>query len=322
MDTTKVRSALAVAEQQRGLLSLDDLAQAKLSRHEVATLRAAGLIERIQPTVYRVAGLPVTFPTRAHAAVLAGRSQTPEHHPHATVVASHETAATLLGLRRAADTGTVHVTAIGSGKPLLHDVTVHRTRSLDPCDVADVDGIPATTGARTLVDLAGRLDRNLTTALVDDAVCGLLTSRSWLYRRAQRYRPGRPQVDLLLRLTRPDAEQDFRSWLERQAHHGVIVAHGLPEPRWNHRLVVRGESLGIVDSYWPGLPVEWDGLRFHSTPEQRRADAARDRRMTIAGQPPLRYTWEDVVHRPADVAAEIREALQSRGLSTSAALGG
>jgi predicted transcriptional regulator of viral defense system len=66
-------------------------------------------------------------------------------------VLSHREAAALHGLRPA-DRPTVDVTVAGQRQ--VSGVQVHRVARLDAEDVTVVDGIPTTTVARTLVDLA------------------------------------------------------------------------------------------------------------------------------------------------------------------------
>jgi hypothetical protein len=232
-------------------------------------------------------------------------------------VASHSSAAVLLGIDRGADDSRLEVTGVGLSLPIRHGVIVHRTRRLDPCDVTVVNGIPSVTAARYLIDQAGIVDPVELTALTDDVHSARLSGRSWTYRRAKALKNGRKDVGLLMRLTAPGAREAFNSWLEQHVA-SRLARTGLPAPLWNHELRVNGRLLGIVDTFWPQgrtLSVEWDGLRFHSSPTQLRDDKARDRLMTIAGHPPLRYTWLDVMERWDDIVAEIRDALRHRGVS-------
>lgn len=219
------------------------------------------------------------------------------------------------GLERVAARDVVEVTGVGTSLPVLWGVTVHRTRALARCDATTVEEIPLTTGARTLIDLGKRLSEAERTALTDDAVCSKAAPRRWLFRRASALANGRAGAITYIRLTRPSAAAEFWSWLERHAA-GRMWEFGLPQPQWNYSLRADGRMLGVVDSFWPQarLPVEWDGLRFHSTPSQRRRDQARDRRMTIAGYPPLRYTWLELVNEPEAVMGQIAEALRARGM--------
>lgn len=72
-----------------------------------------------------------------------------------------------------------------------------------------------------------------------------------------------------------------------------------------------GENIGEVDAVWVGqrVVIELDGLRFHSSPQQRRRDNRKDRRLAAAGWTVLRYTWLDVMERPEELVAEVQQAL-------------
>jgi hypothetical protein len=94
----------------------------------------------------------------------------------------------------------------------------------------------------------------------------------------------------------------------------LIAGAGLPAPLRQYRLRKAGRVLARVDLAYPHakVAIEADGYRYHSA----RADWQRDRRvqnlLTAGGWLVLRVTWEDVEHRPIEVAAEIRAALSQR----------
>jgi len=96
--------------------------------------------------VYLVGAVP---PERAfeHAAVLACGDR---------AYASHQTAATLYGLPLPARPTAVHVT-VPNRDVRRSGITVHRTRALSREEAQLFDGIPTTSPARTIVDLAREL---------------------------------------------------------------------------------------------------------------------------------------------------------------------
>ncbi|MFC6239234.1 DUF559 domain-containing protein [Longivirga aurantiaca] len=57
--------------------------------------------------------------------------------------------------------------------------------------------------------------------------------------------------------------------------------------------------------------VEFDGRAFRSDDVAFQRDRTRQNRLILAGYIPLRFTWDDVVHRPQHVVAEIRAALRA-----------
>lgn len=150
-------------------------------------------------------------------------------------------------------------------------------------------------------------------AAIDDAICARLVGRAWLYRRARALCAGRRGVGHLVRWTAPGSEGEFRSWLGRRAA-AVFRAHEVPPPTWNSAVHDERGLIGVVDAVFTAerLVVELEGLRFHTTPEQRRNDAASFNRLGVAGWLPLGYTWLDVVRQPGAVAGELRQALARR----------
>lgn len=57
--------------------------------------------------------------------------------------------------------------------------------------------------------------------------------------------------------------------------------------------------------------VEFDGRAFRSDDVAFQRDRTRQNRLILAGYIPLRFTWDDVVHRPQHVVAEIRAVLRA-----------
>ncbi len=168
----------------------------------------------------------------------------------------------------------------------------HRTRRL---------GIPVTTPARTLVDIACRLGQEARERAVADADrLGLIDPealRAWTSR-CPSMRGIAVLRDSLDRhtytLTDSRLEQRFLP-IARRA--------GLPPPRTQVRL-----GRYRVDFYWPqlGLVVETDGLRYHRTADQQARDRVRDQFHLAAGRTPLRFTHTQVVLEPAQVERTLR----------------
>lgn len=277
----------------------------------LARLLREGMVERLHRGVYRFTSTPETWKAQLMAAVLAAGEG---------AVVSHEAAADLLGITRVPRPEQPVVTRPDTTTCTIRDVTVHRTRKLERHDWRLVDGIPCTTGARTLIDLAATVDRAEITAITDEAVCRRAVRRDWLYRRALAAKNGRTGVGNIIRIAKPDAEGEFWSWLERRFDEGVVQAFALPVPAYNAAVVDETGRVGVADAWWcdPRVVVELLGLAFHSLPAERQRDMDRRNRYALARIIPLEFTWEDVVKRPEHVAGQIRQAL-TRGVSISAA---
>ena len=161
-------------------------------------------------------------------------------------------------------------------------------------------GIPVTTPACTIVDLAARLPLREVERAINQAdaleVIHVAELRETLDDMVPR--AGLRVVKRLIdrrtfRLTRSDLEAIFIPL-------SVRAGLGIPLTRqW-----VNGYE---VDFYYPelGLVVETDGGRFHRTPSEQRADRRRDQAHTRAGLTPLRFTHGQVFYERADVEATL-----------------
>jgi hypothetical protein len=289
---------------QMGLFTAQEALQCGFSRRSLASGCSRGdfapamFNETRLRAVYRLAGAPQDWPAPVLAACLAVGDG---------AVACRETALQLHGLRRP-DPSEVHVCRPARWQPVVPGIVVHTTRDLIAGDWTTVEGVPTTRGARTAIDMAAGMSQAGLFTLLDDLIFGGVDARPWIYRRACALQNGRAGVLEIIRLTGPGAQAQFRSWLERQAG-TAYQRFGVAQPAWNVPVNDARGRIGIVDCLWPcGLVVELEGLRFHTTPRQRRDDAARFNRLVRRGRV-LRYTWHDVVERPGDMCAEILESL-------------
>jgi very-short-patch-repair endonuclease len=70
------------------------------------------------------------------------------------------------------------------------------------------------------------------------------------------------------------------------------------------------DGIGRVDFLLEGfLIVELDGIAFHLEPRQFKKDRRRDNSATARGLPVLRFFYDDVVHAPEAMLAQVREVL-------------
>lgn len=293
---------------QHGHVSVAQAVSADLTLDDLYRLTKQRALVRVHLGVYRLASAPMTFKGRAIAAVLAGGEG---------AVASYSWAARLWGATRIPVTEQPEITRPGVSPPRIPGVTVHSSRELEGGDVTEVEAVPVTSGARTAIDLAhSRLNVATTMALVDDLIAMKATTRAWQYRRAQHLIKGRAGVEIISRITRPGAEEDFWSWLERYFDNHVVIAFGLPRPSYNVAVHDQWGRIGIADAVWRlnrEVVTEVDGLAFHDLPADRRRDSQKTNRYTLSGRIPLRFTYEDIIRTPAKVADQIRRALDAAG---------
>jgi Protein of unknown function (DUF559)/AbiEi antitoxin C-terminal domain len=152
---------------------------------------------------------------------------------------------------------------------------VHRVNHLDPRDTTIHHGIPITTPARTLVDLAATLTSHQLANVMHEAAFRNRFDETRT-REAMSRAPGRQLATLHTALqAHADGSAGTRSDLEDR----FLERWQGPEPRVNTK--VHGIE---VDLYWPddNLVVEIDGPG-HERPTTQREDARRDAALEAHG---------------------------------------
>jgi hypothetical protein len=181
-------------------------------------------------------------------------------------------------------------------------IAVHRVARLDPDDWALCEGIPTTTVARTLLDLASTVSASELTRAIEAAE----RRRSFDLVAIQRLLARRPCVPgtRLLRSVLGDAviEPASRSELE-SIFHDIVGQAGLPRPQAN--VLVEGFE---VDAFWPDLKliVEIDSFAYHRSRAAFERDRMRDVQLRLAGYTVLRFTDTQLTTDPNAVIAALR----------------
>jgi len=289
--------AAALAGRQHGVVARWQLLDMGFSR-DMIHRRIGRDLHRLHRGVYAYGHVAITQESRWMAAVLA-------FGPDA--VLSHRSAGQLWGLvPRSSIRPEVTKPGGAGGRPRL---VTHRG-SLPADEVGRYRGIPVTSVARTMLDLAGMLDeREVERAWNEMEVRGYRLRLS-VPDLLDRY-PGRKGVRRLARLanrrtlpvgiTRNDLEEAFLALVDR---------HALPRPRMNVHLVVR-ERFYEVDCLWEArkVAIELDGGRVHETRRAFHKDRERDRVLTAEGYTTARITWDHIHQTPAEVAHDLRRIL-------------
>lgn len=271
-----------------------------VSRYALNLLVDRGEVHRIRRGVWRSS----TAPGQPDLAVTAWLAC----WPAGTI--SHASAAHAHGLGEAPEFP--HVTVSHDLRRTIAGAVLHRTREMPGKDRLWIAGVAYTSVARTLCDDADATKPVATLTRVDDAIAAG-AKRAWIHRRAAALAPGRSGVTLVRDATSPKAAAEFRSRLERVTSVLFSLA-GIPQPAWNVPTRDRHGLIGRVDCRWDKVVAELEGLRFHTTPSQRRRDAERFNRLLHAGLIVRRFTWRDVVDRPGYVVQTIADALVSNGI--------
>jgi very-short-patch-repair endonuclease/predicted transcriptional regulator of viral defense system len=286
------RAIARVAARQYGIITRAQLSDLGLTSDAIDLRVNSARLRRLHRGVYAVGASVLTPNGHRLAAVLAcGPS----------AVLSHRSAGAAWGLLGTAQT-VIDVTVPAKSADARRGIRVHRTRSLHPDDIQVLDGIPITSIARTIVDLAGVLRPAQLLRAIEQAA----RLRKLDFKRLQATidrapnRKGMKALGIILAdftappVTRSELERDF---LE------VVTDAGLPAPRLNVK--VGGFE---VDACWPkwDLVVELDGRAYHSDPGAFERDRFRDGRLQRAGKHVLRVTHKRLHREPEEVIADIR----------------
>jgi very-short-patch-repair endonuclease len=85
-------------------------------------------------------------------------------------------------------------------------------------------------------------------------------------------------------------------------------------PHFQYELDIGGRRRRI-DFAYPDrkLAIEVDGYEFHSSKPQFETDRLRSNELTFAGWHVLRFSWDQVIHRPNYVVATIQRVYRKLG---------
>jgi hypothetical protein len=243
------------------------------------TIRQWAKVGRLIPFrygVYLLAGVPRTEWQPLMAACLAGGP---------FVAASHRSAALLHGLPGIARPPEPEITVFGDGSLRLADAVTHRSDLLHPDDRCAVRAIPATSPARTLVDIGRYVTEYVLIHALDHAKRRRLCTYEDVAACLDRVRgPGRPGVcwleaALARRMSGVDAGD---SGLEARVA-DALHRRGLPPWGQQHLVEVDGHDY-FLDFAWPparvGIEVKGD---VHLDPSVADRDAERENLIVAAG---------------------------------------
>ena len=303
-DTDGERIIGRLGRAQHGAMSLGQLTEAGVSQREVERRLDRGQLIRQGSGLYVVNGAPPSVRQRMHVAVLATTG---------VAALSHESAAELHGFSFM-PRGRVVITASRRAHHRIPADRVHRKADLRPEHIVVVEGLEATSRARTMVDIAASLGRRRLERVLDDQLAGgdlsygeIVAMFNALARR------GRDGIGLLRPLleVRGDGFVAPSSLLEARFLE-LVRDHGLPEPTRQHLPPwALSDGIGRVDFAYPyrRLLVEVDGRRWHSRDAANEEDRFRDQQAVAAGWRVLRYTWAQVTRQASYVAANLRSTL-------------
>jgi very-short-patch-repair endonuclease len=282
------REIADLAARQHGVVAVWQLTALGFTYREIRYRATVGRLHRIHHGVYAVGYSKLTPKGHRMAAVLA-------YGPDA--VLSHRSAAAHWD--------------IGPGFWKIEVTTPHSRRcrkgtrahqaALHPEDITVHDGIPTTTVARAILDLASQLNDDRLTHLIEEADRKDRFDLKALDRAIAR----RPRAAGVRRLkavlsayrgtadTRSKLERDFRS---------LIAKANLPEPQYD--VLLAGLTVDVYRPEWK-LVVELDGEPYHSSPRALETDRIRDATLQKIDIRVLRVTGKRMDSEPEAVLNDV-----------------
>lgn len=224
-------------------------------------------------------------------------------------VVSHRSAAALMGLL---DRGpaSIHVTAPCQRGRKIDGIRSHSARHLRRDETGTFDGIPCTSPARTMVDVATEVGvRTLRSCFERAAAFGVLDVDA-VDESIRVGRPGAPAIRALLTEWQPalptGSKPRLKSPLEAMVL-PLLTARGLPMPRCNAPVELAEGKKIEVDFLWEAqrFVLEADSRDFHGTEVAFERDRWRDRELMRAGYGSLRVTKRQAEREADAVAAAI-----------------
>jgi hypothetical protein len=294
-DRTVEEKLAEMATKEWGVVSWRELMAAGISATEAKRRADKGLLIRMHRGVYRVGhtapSIEATYLAAVKAcgegAVLCGRA-----------------AAYLQGLlpkcRRPPPPEVMCPT-----ERRVEGIRTKRVRRIDKLDVTKWKGIPATSVARTLVDLAALLDDAELARACHEAGVKYRTTPAHVKAALARHPNARGAAKLRrimsgdTRVTLSKLESGFLERL-REARLPLPITN---KPAGGKR----------IDCRWPKhkVTVELESYAFHNSRHSWEQSLIRERQARKRGDEFCRYGWSDVFEDPRDMLRELRELLAS-----------
>jgi predicted transcriptional regulator of viral defense system len=307
-----VKKLVTLFVSNAGVATTEQLLAIGLSPERLSGLVRRGLLTPVRRSVYT----PTAFaeriadkPPQQHARRVAAEivvSSTPG------LLASHTSAAVIHGLALLNDPPAERVTMTqssrGTGSRSGQSGVHTHTASVPASHQVRRFGVPVTTVARTVIDIA-RHDRFIEGVVVaDDALHAEKTTRGALDAVLEQCAgwPGIAKARRVVEFSDARAESVLES-----AARVIMHEHGLEPPQLQVDLGNVGTGwVGRVDFYWPQhrTIVEVDGKGKYANKNLAVNQLRRDSRLRAAGFEVVHFTWADIMYDPERVITEILDA--------------
>lgn len=293
----KDRVLAHIAEAQYGLVGITQATASGLSETAIRKRVHSGRLHRELPGVLALPGAPESWHRRVMAACLWAGTE---------AAASHGTAAALMRLP-GFSRGPIQLSTTLARKPHGLPIRVHRVSKHLLSEIVFLDGIPATSPRRTLLDLAGikhpRVGRALDHLLLKGETS---LGHVWLLYEEEWTR-GRRGIAILRNLLRErtggraPSDSDLADLMWR-----IVRDYDLPIPAAEYPVALDGYTIHADFAYPDSrVLIELDGYAFHMDREAFERDRERDNDLQALGWRVLRFTWAMLRWQPDRVASTL-----------------
>ena len=188
--------------------------------------------------------------------------------------------------------------------------------TLRPADIATVDGVPVTSVARTLTDLARTMWVPASVSAIDYALHNRMVTHDELLDSASACKgwPGSRSIAPTIALADARAESPLESCSRL-----TFADVGVPTPDLQASIYRLGaEFLGRADFYWDeyGVVGEADGRAKYTDRGVLVEEKLRQERLEDAGLIVVRWTWTDIRYETASLKRRLERAF-ARGRGTA-----
>jgi len=289
------KAIAALARKQHGYVTRRQLLGLGLADDAIAYRVRIGRLIRVYAGVYAVGHIPLGQEARAHAAVLACGDG---------AVLSHASAAALW---KYAKHWPRRFEVIAACDRRRNGIKVHRTKTLTRRDITGQLGVPVTSPARTVFDMATRFKTDAAlTRFVNDARLRYTFHVGSLAELLARH-PRHPATKRLMPLARARAGMT-RSGLE-DLFVDFARRYGLPQPTINARRGRREPDILFPEER---VIVEIDSWEFHGDRASFERDRDRDADHLADGLLTVRVTEGRLKGSPDHEAARLHQILRAR----------
>jgi very-short-patch-repair endonuclease len=286
-----------LAEPQHAVVGRAQLLALGLGPYAIRHRVRCGRLHLLHPGVYAVGHRLLSREGRWMAAILAMGGEG---------VLSHRSAAALWGIM--SDGGPAEVT-VPRWRPARRGLHMH-TSSLADDERTVHAGIPVTTVARTLLDLAAILDRPRLELALDRAEALRLADHLPLAALMSRHHGRRGMATLRSILDEGAVVAQVTASVLEDRFWVFLRGTDLPRPQVNVPIRVDARFF-VADIAWPAprLVVELDSRGFHDTALAFESDRAKDRTLLAAGWRVIRVTWRQLHNDPDALLADLTRLL-------------